>query len=72
MPRSGRLDIPHLLQHVIVRDIERRDIFLNDDDRNDLRNASRSCSKKRALKIDTMPFPFPHVFSRPFPMDFSG
>lgn len=35
MPRSGRLDIPHLLQHVIVRGIERRNIFLNDDDRSD-------------------------------------
>ena len=35
MPRSARLDIPNLLQHVIVRGIERRDIFLNDDDRQD-------------------------------------
>ena len=33
MPRSARLDIPGLLQHVIVRGIERRDIFLDDDDR---------------------------------------
>ena len=33
MPRSARIDIPGLLQHVIVRGIERRDIFLNDDDR---------------------------------------
>jgi len=35
MPRSARLDIPNLLQHVIVRGIERRDIFTNDDDRRD-------------------------------------
>ena len=35
MPRSARLDIPHLLQHVIVRGIERRNIFLDDDDRSD-------------------------------------
>jgi REP element-mobilizing transposase RayT len=35
MPRSARLDIPNLLQHVIVRGIERRDIFVNDDDRRD-------------------------------------
>lgn len=27
MPRTARLDIPNLLQHVIVRGIERRDIF---------------------------------------------
>lgn len=33
MPRSARLDIPGLLQHVIVRGIERRDIFLDDMDR---------------------------------------
>lgn len=33
MPRSARLDISGLLQHVIVRGIERRDIFLDDEDR---------------------------------------
>jgi putative transposase len=33
MPRTARLDIPGLLQHVIVRGIEKRDIFLKDDDR---------------------------------------
>lgn len=33
MPRSARIDIPNLLQHVIVRGIERRDIFGDDDDR---------------------------------------
>jgi hypothetical protein len=33
MPRSARLDIPNLLQHVIVRDIEKRLIFNDDDDR---------------------------------------
>lgn len=35
MPRSARIDIPDLLQHVIVRGIEKRDIFLGDDDRLD-------------------------------------
>jgi len=35
MPRTARLDIPDLLQHVIVRGIERRDIFMDDDDRRD-------------------------------------
>lgn len=35
MPRSARIDIPNLLQHVIVRGIERRDIFFSDDDRHD-------------------------------------
>lgn len=33
MPRTYRIDIPDLLQHVIVRGIERRDIFLDDDDK---------------------------------------
>ena len=33
MPRAARLDIPGLLQHVIVRGIEKRDIFLDDADR---------------------------------------
>ena len=35
MPRQARIDIPGLLQHVIVRGIERRKIFLNDEDRQD-------------------------------------
>ena len=35
MPRSARLDQPGLLQHVIVRGIEKRDIFLDDEDRDD-------------------------------------
>ncbi len=33
MPRSARIDIPGLLQHVIVRGIERRKIFLDDNDK---------------------------------------
>jgi REP element-mobilizing transposase RayT len=33
MPRSARLDIPNLLQHVIVRGIEKCQIFNDDDDR---------------------------------------
>ena len=33
MPRLSRIDIPGLLQHVIVRGIEQRNIFNDDDDR---------------------------------------
>ncbi len=33
MPRAARLDAAGLLQHVIVRGIEKRDIFLNEKDR---------------------------------------
>lgn len=33
MPRAARIDIPGILQHVIVRGIEKRKIFLDDQDR---------------------------------------
>lgn len=33
MPRQARIDIPGLLQHVIVRGVARSDIFFNDRDR---------------------------------------
>jgi REP element-mobilizing transposase RayT len=33
MPRQARIDAPGAVQHVIVRGIERRTIFLDDQDR---------------------------------------
>ena len=36
MPRQARLDAPGVLHHVIIRGIERRKIFWNDSDREDL------------------------------------
>jgi len=33
MPRSARIDIPNLLQHVIIRGIDRSNIFADDEDR---------------------------------------
>lgn len=33
MPRSARIDMPGLLQNVMVRGIEKRDIFADDKDR---------------------------------------
>jgi len=33
MPRQARLDAPGLLQHVMARGIERREIFKDDRDR---------------------------------------
>ncbi len=33
MPRQPRLDIPYVLHHVIVRGIEKRDIFIDDADK---------------------------------------
>ncbi len=35
MPRQKRLDIPGAIHHVIVRGLNRQDIFLDDNDRND-------------------------------------
>ncbi len=36
MPRQSRIDFPGLLHHVIVRGIEKRSIFLDDQDREEL------------------------------------
>jgi REP element-mobilizing transposase RayT/DNA-binding CsgD family transcriptional regulator len=35
MPRNARLDAPGALHHIIARGIERREIFCDDEDRND-------------------------------------
>ncbi len=35
MPRSARLDAPGVLHHIMIRGIERRKIFWNDEDRVD-------------------------------------
>ena len=35
MPRQPRLDAPGLLQHVMARGIERKEIFKDDEDRSD-------------------------------------
>lgn len=51
MPRKPRLDLPGMLYHVIVRGVERRSIFQDDDDRSDfvtrlaagLRNTQSQC-----------------------------
>jgi REP-associated tyrosine transposase len=47
MPRQPRLDLPGLLQHVIVRGIERSAIFLDDDDR------SRFVDRLGSLLVET-------------------
>jgi putative transposase len=35
MPRLARLDAPGVLHHIMIRGIERRNIFKNDKDRED-------------------------------------
>ena len=42
MPRQARLDAPGVLHHVIIRGIERRDIFKDNKDRDNL--LSRLCT----------------------------
>lgn len=41
MPRQARIDIPGLLQHVIVRGVARAAIFIDDEDRGDFVNRLR-------------------------------
>jgi len=36
MPRLARIDAPGVLHHIMIRGIERRKIFLNDKDREDM------------------------------------
>jgi len=35
MPRTARLDAPVVLHHIMIRGIERRKIFMDDNDRDD-------------------------------------
>ena len=35
MPRLARLDAPGILHHIMIRGIERQDIFRNNKDRDD-------------------------------------
>jgi putative transposase len=51
MPRSARLDAPGVLHHVIGRGIERRKIFLQDQDRNDFLSRLASLAQDDSLKI---------------------
>lgn len=50
MPRSARLDIPGLLQHVIVRGIEKRKIFLDELDREFFVNRLTSLLKETEVR----------------------
>jgi len=36
MPRLARLDAPGIVQHIIIRGIERRKVFVDDKDRDNL------------------------------------
>ena len=51
MPRLARLDAPGILHHVMGRGIERRQIFLNDIDRNDFIDRVSALVKDDAIEI---------------------
>lgn len=51
MPRSARLDAPGVLHHVMGRGIEKRKIFLKDEDRRDFIARLASLAEDHSLKI---------------------
>ena len=60
MPRTARIDIPGLLHHVIVRGIERRDIFYGEDDKALFTERLAKLLVNRPAKVNLIPFnPFP-------------
>ncbi len=65
MQRFRRLDIPDLLQHVIVGGIERRDIFLEDADRADF--VRRLSSLARETETDCLAWSLMSNHFRLFP-----
>lgn len=51
MPRSARLDAPGVLHHVMGRGIEKKKIFLTDQDREDFVSRLEELVRQKALKI---------------------
>jgi len=51
MPRKARLDVPGTLHHVMVRGIEERDIFRDDEDRKAFVERIRSLAKETGTRI---------------------
>ncbi len=51
MPRSARRDAPGVLHHVMGRGIERRPIFLFDEDRNDFLSRLGLLAEESYLKV---------------------
>ena len=50
MPRLARLDAPGVVHHVVIQGIERRNIFVDDDDRDDfLERVSHIFPKTQSL-----------------------
>ncbi len=73
MPRQPRLDIPDLLQHVIVRGIERRPIFRDDEDRRNFLDRLRNLLAETGTECYAwalIPNHF-HLLLRPGPVSLS-
>lgn len=51
MPRTARLDAPGVLHHVIGRGIEKRKIFLTDQDRNDFLSRLALLAEEGCIKV---------------------
>ena len=51
MPRLARLDAPGVLHHVMGRGIERKEIFLNNKDRNDFINRLSMLVEEGAIDV---------------------
>lgn len=51
MPRGPRLDAPGTLHHIMVRGIERRRIFLDDEDRDDFLTRLAGLAKRAAVTV---------------------
>ena len=51
MPRGPRLDAPGVLQHVMVRGLERRALFRDDRDRDDLLNRLAAVCERTGLEV---------------------
>ncbi len=51
MPRQARLDAPGTLHHVMIRGIERKPIFRDDQDRQDIVTRLGNLSKQTGTRI---------------------
>jgi hypothetical protein len=51
MPRKGRIDAFGAFHHIIVRGVERREIFKDDTDRNFFGIGWERCSQKPAQNV---------------------
>ena len=57
MPRLARLDAPGVLHHVMDRGIDRQDLFLSDEDRNDFITRLATLAPQGDLGAAAKPLP---------------